>query len=226
MRRGLLLKLLDITDFFINNLLADKGKVIGIYNGRATGLNTGIVRDIRDFLSKEPSVVNVQGAYTAAWNHYLNNELKYTSQSNFQSMNSIVGENWNYSHIDPTGRQRGGSTQDTGGLYTAGDLAATMSLNPDLIVFQASGYYDSITPFYQTDLDIKAMEMDPALQKNITTERYPSGHMIYLDGKSRSAMKSDLAKFYSKAANYTKAIERILNLQNKTLKSFSTNEVN
>ncbi|WP_186644104.1 S10 family peptidase [Fluviispira vulneris] len=218
--------LLDMTDYFLNNLLADKGRVISIYDGRSTGLNTGIARNIRDFLSKDPAVVNVQGAYTAAWNHYLNNELKYYSRSNFQSMNSLVGDNWNYSHIDPTGRQRGGNSENTGGLYTAGDLAATMSLNPDLIVFQASGYYDTITPFYQSELDIKAMDMDPALQKNITIEKYPSGHMIYLDSKSRTAMKEDLSNFYNKALNNTNAMKRILILQNKTMKSLSNNKIN
>ena len=37
---------------------------------------------------------------------------------------------------------------------TAGDLAATMSLNVDLKVFSANGYYDFVTPFYQTMLDL------------------------------------------------------------------------
>ena len=37
---------------------------------------------------------------------------------------------------------------------------------------------------------------DAGVQSNLTVMYYPSGHMIYLDGDSRTAMKSDLAAFY------------------------------
>ncbi|WP_211363206.1 S10 family peptidase [Fluviispira multicolorata] len=208
--------LVNLEDFAIDNLLIKEGKAIGIYDGRATGINTGIAKNIRELLSRDPSIVNVQGAYTVGWNLYLN-ELKYSSQSTFQSMNKYVGKYWDYKHIDPTGVNRGGNTEETGGLYTAGDLAATMSVNPDLKVFQASGYFDSVTPFFQTDLDLAGMDLDSSLRKNILNKKYPSGHMIYLDGKSRTAMKHDLSKFYQSATHDKKAMQRILNLQSKTL---------
>ena len=34
----------------------------------------------------------------------------------------------------------------------------------------------------------------------LTTRNYPSGHMVYLDNASRTAMKADLAPFYTGAA--------------------------
>lgn len=202
----------DITNYAVMNLLADKGKAIGIYDGRATGINTGIAKDIRNYLARDPSTVNIQSAYTAAWNFYLNGELKYFSTSAFQDLNEIISTVWDYSHIDPTGTDRGGS-----GLYTAGDLAATMSMNPDLKVFQASGYYDSVTPFNQTNLDLAAMDIDPSLRKNIEINIYPSGHMIYLEGNSRKNMKQDLAKFYDATTHDPYSMQRILRIQNNTL---------
>jgi hypothetical protein len=36
-------------------------------------------------------------------------------------------------------------------------------------------------------------------KRNLTVQNYPSGHMIYLDEKSRTAMKTDLAAFYDRA---------------------------
>jgi carboxypeptidase C (cathepsin A) len=105
--------------------------------------------------------------------------------------------NWNFGHVNPTGAQKGGGNS----LYTAGDLAAAMALNPYLNVFSASGYYDAVTPFLQTILNFENMPlMSPHARGNLRIHNYPSGHMIYLDDKSRSEMKSDLVKFYDRAA--------------------------
>jgi carboxypeptidase C (cathepsin A) len=75
-----------------------------------------------------------------------------------------------------------------------------MELNPYLKVFSASGYYDAVTPFFQTILNFENMALSsPHARGNLTIRNYPSGHMIYLDNESRSAMKADLAAFYEDA---------------------------
>ncbi|KAA3447425.1 hypothetical protein C7I87_26600 [Mesorhizobium sp. SARCC-RB16n] len=40
---------------------------------------------------------------------------------------------------------------------------------------------------------------------NLTIRNYPSGHMIYLDGASRMAMKADLAAMYDRAVGTRRA---------------------
>ena len=135
----------------------------------------------------------VGGVYTVMWNVYLNDELKYTSTSLFVDVNDQAFQNWDFNHIDPTGAQKGGQAT----LYTAGDLAASMALNPYLKVFSANGYYDAVTPFYQTILTFENMPLvDAHARRNLTIRNYPSGHMVYLDDASRTAMKADLAQFY------------------------------
>lgn len=186
------------------------GTAIGQYDGRATSINTGIGPFILpDAGSNDPSITNVAGVYTVEWNDYLHNSLKYTSTSSFVDLNDQVFNNWDFSHVDPTGAARGGGNT----LYTAGDLAATMTLNPDLKVFSANGYFDAVTPFFQTALTLASMPIDPSLQSNILTRRYPSGHMIYLDDASRTAMKGDLASFYDAVMANRPALMRILKRQ-------------
>ncbi|RKP51261.1 S10 family peptidase [Trinickia fusca] len=186
------------------------GTAIGQYDGRATSINTGIGPFILpDAGSNDPSITNVAGVYTTEWNDYLHNQLKYTSTSSFVDLNDQVFNNWDFSHVDPTGAARGGGNT----LYTAGDLAATMTLNPDLKVFSANGYFDAVTPFFQTALTLASMPVDPSLQNNITTKRYPSGHMIYLDNPSRTAMKADLGSFYDGVMANRSAMMRVLKLQ-------------
>ena len=101
----------------------------------------------------DPTMTAVGGVYTAMWNVYLNEELKYMSTSPFMAINDQAFDNWNFKHVDPTGAEKGGQAT----LYTAGDLAASMEINPYLKVFCANGYYDAVTPFFQTKLDLENM---------------------------------------------------------------------
>ena len=184
---------------FLSTLLHDKGLALGAYDGRATAIDTGIAGAIDpNSGGNDPTMTAVGGVYTAMWNSYLNDELRYTSTSPFTDLNDQTFRFWDFAHTDPTGAQVGKDVNGRVVLYTAGDLAATMALNPELKVFSANGYYDSVTPFFQTIRDLDAMPLEnAAVRANLTVRNYPSGHMVYLDGPSRTAMKADLALFYA-----------------------------
>ena len=186
---------------FLSGLLQSEGLALGAYDGRATAIDTGIAGAIDPAAGgNDPTMTAVSGVYTAMWNAYLNDELRYTSISPFTDLNDQTFRFWNFAHIDPTGAQKGKDVNGNVVLYTAGDLAATMALNPDLKVFSANGYYDSVTPFFQTAITLAAMPLvSDKVRANITVRNYPSGHMVYLDGPSRTAMKADLSTFYGEA---------------------------
>ena len=190
---------------FLTSLLQDKGKALGIYDGRVKADETGIAGSVDPSSgTNDPTMTAISGVYTAMWNVYLNEELKYTSTSPFIDSNDQAFNNWNFNHVDPTGINKlsGNPTTSPPGqntLYTAGDLAASMDLNPYLKVFCANGYYDAVTPFFQTRLDLDNMPLgDPERRHNLFFHTYKSGHMIYLDNDSRSLMKADLGEFYDK----------------------------
>jgi len=193
---------------YLTRLLQDDGLAVGAYDGRVTANDTGIAGSVDpNSGGNDPTITAIGGVYTAMWNVYLNEELKYTSTSPFMDLNDQAFINWNFSHVDPTGAQMGGIST----LYTAGDLAASMELNPYLKVFCANGYYDAVTPFFQTVLDLENMPLgNPENQKhvknNLVFRTYPSGHMIYLDNQSRSDMKADLGAFYDETRAHFVAI--------------------
>ena len=158
----------------------------------------------------------VTGVYTAMWNSYLNEQLKFTSSSAFTDLNDQAFQNWDFHHVDPTGAQQGIDAQGNVILYTAGDLAAVMALNVDLKVLSANGLYDFVTPFYQTVLDLQQMPLeDQKVRQNLSARFYPSGHMVYLDAGSRTALKRDLATMYDATVADTGARMRIRALQAK-----------
>jgi carboxypeptidase C (cathepsin A) len=193
---------LDVTtggggSVFLACLLLDTGLAVGAYDGRVTSDDTGIAGSVDpNSGGNDPTMTAVGGVYTAMWNVYLNDELQFTSTSPFLDLNDQAFANWNFAHVDPSGAQKGGVAS----LYTAGDLAAAMTLNPYLKVFSANGYFDAVTPFFQTILNFESMPLkNPHARDNLIVRNYPSGHMIYLDDQSRSAMKSDLTSFYQQA---------------------------
>ncbi|RXH11835.1 S10 family peptidase [Bradyrhizobium guangzhouense] len=179
---------------FLTSLRRDEGYAIGSYDGRNYADEEGIAGAISpDSGNNDPTITAIGGVYTTMWNVYLNEELKYTSVSPFLDSNDEAFKNWDFRHIDPTGAHKGGPDS----LYTAGDLAAAMSLNPNLKVFSANGYYDAVTPFFQTKLNFEQMPLKgPHTAERIEIRNYGSGHMVYLDNESRAAMKADLANFY------------------------------
>lgn len=203
---------------FLTTLLKSKGLVLGAYDGRVTAIGTGIAGKIDpNSGGNDPTMTAVSGVYTTMWNVYLNEQFKYTSNSAFTDLNDQAFQFWDFSHIDPTGAQKGVDDKGNVILYTAGDLAAVMALNPDLKVLSANGFYDFVTPFYQTVLDLQQMPLlSQQVRQNLSARFYPSGHMIYLDGGSRTALKADLAHMYDSTVANTEALSRIRALQART----------
>ncbi|MGF6535269.1 carboxypeptidase C (cathepsin A) [Paraburkholderia sp. GAS206C] len=200
---------------FLTTLLKSKGLALGEYDGRVTAIETGIAGKIDpNSGGNDPTMTAVTGVYTSMWNVYLNEQLLYTSNSAFTDLNDQAFQYWDFSHIDPTGAQKGVDAKGNVILYTAGDLAAVMALNVDLKVLSANGFFDFVTPFYQTVIDLQKMPLvSPQVRQNLSARFYPSGHMVYLDGASRTALKADLAKMYEATVSNTAAVARIRDLQ-------------
>jgi carboxypeptidase C (cathepsin A) len=200
---------------FLTTLLKSKGLALGAYDGRVTAIETGIAGKIDpNSGGNDPTMTAVTGVYTTMWNVYLNEQLKFTSNSAFTDLNDQAFKFWDFGHIDPTGEQKGLDSKGNIILYTAGDLAAVMALNVDLKVLSANGFYDFVTPFYQTVLDLQQMPLlSQQVRNNLSARFYPSGHMVYLDGGSRTALKADLAAMYEGAVSNTEALGRVRALQ-------------
>jgi carboxypeptidase C (cathepsin A) len=205
---------------FLTTLLKSQGLALGEYDGRVTAIDTGIAGKVDpNSGGNDPTMTAVTGVYTTMWNVYLNEQLKYTSNSSFTDLNDQAFKYWDFGHIDPTGAQKGLDAQGNIILYTAGDLAAVMALNPDLKVLSANGFYDFVTPFYQTVLDLQQMPLlSQQVRQNLSARFYPSGHMIYLDGGSRTALKADLAQMYDATVANEQAVGRIRALQARVAK--------
>lgn len=191
-----------------DRLLADQSLTIGRYDGRATRIFTpGAASSVSD----DPSSVNISSAFYATFNTLLREELKYFPSSALTKDSSgPVISNWDWSHTQP-GKKANANAYSQ--LVTTEDLALTMSLNPDLQVLVATGFYDSAITFHQTRLNLLGTTLDSKVKAaNLKMKTYPSGHMLYLDQAIKSTLRLDVSSFYDMATGRDPT-ERILKRQ-------------
>jgi carboxypeptidase C (cathepsin A) len=128
----------------------------------------------------DPSDSFITPGFADAVNGYLANTLGYTTPSAYVLTSNAINL-WNFTHD-------GQALPDT-----VPDLAAALTLNPQLKVLSLNGYHDLVTPFFLTETDLARLGPSP----NVATHFYVGGHMTYLDDGSIVLEKSDLAQFYS-----------------------------
>ena len=74
---------------------------------------------------------------------------------------------------------------------TTDELKDALIKNPHMKVLIASGYYDLATPYRAVEHTLAGLALDPSMRKNITIEKYESGHMMYVHGPSLHKLKRD-----------------------------------
>jgi len=175
---------LRITDArFFKELLRAYGRTVGRLDSRFLGID----RDaLGESIQNDPSMTNIMGPYTAAFNDYVRTELKFEKDIPYEILN---GQVWPWSYAE----------YENQFVYVAETLRQAMSINPHLKVFVANGYYDLATPYFATEYTFNHLGLDETLRGNIEMNYYEAGHMMYIHLPALEALKKDLANFIKKA---------------------------
>lgn len=164
---------------FFKELQRDEGETTGRLDSRYTGVDRDAAGERYEF---DPSYAAIQGPYTATLNDYVRRTLGFKSDLPYEIL---------------TGRVRPWSFEEFENRYlnAAETLRQAMAKNPWLEVYVANGYYDLATPYYATEYTFDTMQLAPSLADNVTMGYFEAGHMMYIHGPSRRALKQDLAEF-------------------------------
>jgi carboxypeptidase C (cathepsin A) len=119
-------------------------------------------------------------------NAYLRGELGFKSDLEYYVLGGGMNQPWNWN-------------QNNGYANTSVALKQAMLKNPYMKVFMGAGYYDMATPYFAAEYSLAAMNLDPALRKNISVSYYEAGHMMYIDKTSLRKLKADAASFIQKS---------------------------
>jgi carboxypeptidase C (cathepsin A) len=176
---------------FRKELLRDERRTLGRYDARFEGTDFDAAGEIP---ASDPSETAIKGAFAAAFNSYLADELNYSHDTPYQIFSTDFSyKNWDWKHKVPEFLH---FPMPYPLVYVVADLGQAMRENPGLRVLSANGYFDLATPFFGTERDLNHMELAPALRDNLTFAYYPSGHMVYLNPDARKAFRADLGRFY------------------------------
>lgn len=171
---------------FFTELLRDRRLVTGRLDGRFTGWDPDAAREL---FAADPSMNAIMGPYTAAFNHYVRDELGYTNDLPYEILSRTAAEGWSYKEFEAQH------------VTVADKLASAMRTNPALKVHVASGYYDGATPYFATESSLARLAIPEELRANIEVEYYPAGHMMYVHEPSRVRQSADIADFVTRASN-------------------------
>ena len=168
---------------FRKELLLPLEEHIGRFDARFAASDADAVSSRNSF---DPSNQFTGAPFTAAFEWYLHNVLKYHSDRIYKEESNQAFKKWDWKHDHLTLP------------YVAGDLAAAMRKNPYLRVLSENGYFDLATPFHETEYDLDHAMLNSTLRKHITFAYFKSGHMIYLNPSALTAMHAVLDRFYAK----------------------------
>lgn len=157
---------------FTKELLREHGRTVGRLDSRFKGIDRSGNTASPDY---DPSMAAIWGPFTAGFNAYVREELRYQTDTVYEILTGRVSP-WSYR----TASNRYANVAET--------LRAAMSRNPSLRVLVMCGYYDLATPHFAAEHTFRTMQLDPELRPNISYAYYESGHMMYI-------RKADLAKF-------------------------------
>ncbi|HEX7005232.1 MAG TPA: peptidase S10 [Trueperaceae bacterium] len=170
---------------FTKELLRGERRTVGRLDSRYTGID----RDAGgEHFEYDPAYAAFQGTYTAALNHYLRSDLDYSSDLPYEII-ADLWQTWSYKEFE----NRYVNVGET--------LRKAMSINPQLRVHVASGYFDLATPHFATDYTFAHLGLDPTLRENLEFSYYEAGHMMYVHRQSLAELKERLARFLLAAAD-------------------------
>jgi len=168
---------------FLKELQRDKRLTTGRLDSRFTGFDRDAAGDGTEF---DPSMTAIRPPYTSAFNDYVRRELGFKSDLEYFILGGGITSPWNWN-------------VNNGYADTSIALNSAMRKNPYMKVFVASGYYDMATPYYATEYTLAAMNLEPALRRNISVSYYEAGHMMYIEKNSLKKLKDDAARFIQSA---------------------------
>jgi carboxypeptidase C (cathepsin A) len=129
----------------------------------------------------DPSNTPYLGILTAAIHTYLFEELEYKNiYPRYVSFNEDALINWGWPSDCYTNMMQ--------------SLRIALLLNPELRIFNASGYFDLATPFAAVEHSFKRLRLP--LAKNIKFCYYEGGHGFFMDPEVMSKFKKDLISFF------------------------------
>jgi carboxypeptidase C (cathepsin A) len=171
------------TSVFMKEYARAEGRVLSRYDGLISAPDPAPAS--ASATGPDAVLDRVGSALTAAFVHYVREELGYRTDITYRVLNDEVNRHWDY-----------GTTPTRQGFAGAlDDLQQARALNPAMRVLIAQGYTDLATPYLTARFLVGQLPPLPGA-KPIRVENYEGGHMMYLRPDSRRELARDAQAVY------------------------------
>jgi carboxypeptidase C (cathepsin A) len=165
---------------FRAELQRKQGITVGRYDSRYSGPTYDL---LAEYAQDDPSFYGVDGAFTAAINSYLRQDLKFDPNLTYETQNGDIAPKWDWKHKGTNPFR----------VSVDRDLVEALISNPRLQVQTENGLFDMATPFFATEFTMDHLHLPATLRSHITFKYYDSGHMIYLNAQELPKLKDNIA---------------------------------
>jgi carboxypeptidase C (cathepsin A) len=168
---------------FRKELLRATGRVVGRYDTRLEGTDMDSAGERPGY---DPSYSSVLGVFTATFNDYVREELKWETDLTYEALTDKVRP-WSFER------------QQNRYVNTGEMLRQAITETPNLRVLVASSYYDLATPFFAAEYTFNHLGLDPSLQGNVRFAYCDAGHMLYTYKPCLDTLQKSMAELYRTA---------------------------
>jgi carboxypeptidase C (cathepsin A) len=177
---------------FMEELQRSRGLTTGRLDARFSGPTFDLLGENAAY---DPQETAITGAFTAAFNHYIRQVLKFGGDKKYVIMSGKANEKWVW-------KRKEGSNDfgSAGAASVMEDLKSALISNPHLQVQVENGYFDLATPFFATEHTMDHLGLPQDLESHIHFEYYEAGHMMYLRQDSLAKLKANIAAFITSAS--------------------------
>jgi carboxypeptidase C (cathepsin A) len=177
---------------FMAELQRSRALVTGRLDARFSG---PMIDLLSEFGGYDPQSEAVTGAFTAAFNRYIREELKFGQGKTYKISADGAGRQWNWR------RQGRGGFGFPGSPNVMDDLVQAFVTNPGLRVEVENGLYDLATPFFATEYTMDHLSLPESARGRIVLKYYEAGHMMYLHRPSLQELKANVARFITQSVH-------------------------
>ncbi|MGO8813650.1 MAG: S10 family peptidase [Terriglobia bacterium] len=171
---------------FMAELQRSRGLVTGRLDARFSGPTFDPLAEYGQY---DPQETAISGAFTAAFNMYVREDLKFGKDQTYEMESEKAGDEWDWKH---EGGHRYGFP---GAPNVEGDLTEALVSNAHLKVQVENGLYDLATPFFGTEYTMGHLRLPESLESHIHLDYYDAGHMMYLRDEDLAKLKNNVATF-------------------------------
>lgn len=170
---------------FAREVLKSEQKVLGFYDATITGIDPFPDRETQQ--GPDPTFAGIERMFASGINHLLRSVIGIESERRYELLSMDVNRAWKVDEKRHALEGPAGATDD---------LRFAMSMNPDMKVLIAHGYYDMVTPYFSSERLVEQMKLLPEQRAKLFIRHFGGGHMFYTWEESRRAFRDWAKGFY------------------------------